>query len=450
MGDESLSIQIRLVIFVGLLAVAGGNSPVYAARVVRGDDPVPDGGARTLYLLPILDGQPSPERALDVVERLGRGGPYLKVGFSGVFRYMAEVDPATDDTIVTRRLEQIVAAARAASVPFLVHLNGGRWSGGGPLVERLMSNPDLMAWDQLDRPWSYRKDGEYFFSLGAYNETWRFYKRRNLQAAAAWLADFLRGPDGSRLIGVSTDSEVLINTHQWSDYNPLVLQEYVHWLSGDAIYGPRGRWDGQGLGLSLRAVNERYGTPFSRWKDVQPPRERRDDAYWSDWVRFRNLLVDHNVQEQVDWIREAGIPQERIFTHQSPALNVEVFGDSLEAAQVDGGNPGITAYAEQAGDAGLFQQVRALGARWGIFEYNPLTDDEARSLSDLEAARAAGASVVCPYHWDDLGGPNEVGFTIRGSAFERALRAFVRHNWHRPLDTVAGGGTSSPSGRGWG
>ncbi|MCC7106350.1 MAG: beta-galactosidase [Chloroflexi bacterium] len=372
----------------------------------------------------------------DVQQRLGRGGPYLRVGFSGVFRYMAEVDPADDDRIVPRRLEEIVAAARAANAPFLVHLNGGRWAGGGPLVERLMANPDLMAWDHLGQPWSYRKDGEYHFSLGAHNDTWRAYKQRNLQAAAQWLADFARGPDGQLLVGVSTDSEVLINTHEWSDYNPLVLEEYVQWLSSDALYGPNGRWAGQGLGLGLKGLNERYGTSFPRWKDVQPPREKSDTPYWTDWQRFRRLLVDHNVQEQVDWIREAGIPGDRVFSHQSPELNVEVFADALDAAQVDSGSTGITTYGEQTGNRDLFERVRAYGARWGIFEYNPLTNDSTAALAALDLARGEGASVICPYHWDDLGGPNEVGYTIRGTPFETALRRFVRAYWSEPAPTV--------------
>ena len=70
-----------------------------------------------------------------------------------------------------------------------------------------MSDPTVMAWDHDDKPWSYPKDGEYHFSLGAYNELYRKYKRRNLEAAARWLAAFKASPDGHLLVGVSTDSE---------------------------------------------------------------------------------------------------------------------------------------------------------------------------------------------------------------------------------------------------
>ena len=66
-----------------------------------------------------------------------------------------------------------------------------------------------------------------------------------------------------------------------------------------------------------------------------------------------------------------------------------------------------------------------LGAPWGIFEYNPRTEDEAAALAALRTTREYGASILCPYHWDDFGGENEVGYTIRGTAFERALRRFV-------------------------
>lgn len=389
----------------------------------------------TLYVLPILDGTVTEARARDVVERLGSGGASIRVGFSGVYRYMAEVEPPDErdeDTSVhfmprMEGLERIANVARAANVPFLVHLNGGRWAGGGHLVDRLMSDPSVMAWDHQDRPWSYPKDGEYHFSLGAYNELVRVYKRRNLQLAARWLARFAAGPDGHLLVGVSTDSEVLINTHPWYDYNPIVLEEFVHWLQAGEIYDPEkgGRWAGQGLGLSLKALNERWGTRFPRWRDVKPPREPSDSPAWTDWLRFRALLVDHNVQEQVDWIREAGLTTVPVFAHQSPALERDISADVLEAAQVDGGGTGITTYGENAGNAALFAQVRAFGAPWGILEYNPRTEDEVAALAALETARAHGVAILCPYHWDDHGGANEVGYTIRGTPFERALQRFV-------------------------
>jgi hypothetical protein len=391
-----------------------------------------------LYLLPILDGTVSEARVRDVLDRLGGGSGSVVVGFSGVYRYMAEVDDPiseeedTDVDFAPRMagLERIANVARATNVPFLVHLNGGRWAGGGPLIDRLMSDPRIMAWDQRDRPWSYPKDGEYHFSLGAYNELVRKYKRRNLQAAARWLASFAAGPDGKLLVGVSTDSEVLINTHPWYDYNPLVLEECVDWLQSAGIYDPatRGRWAGQGLGLSLRALNERWGTSFARWKDVRPPREPSDSPAWKDWLRFRALLVDHNVQDQVDWIREAGLTGVPVFAHQSPALAPELSADVLDAAQVDGGGTGITAYGENAGNAQLFAKVRAYGATWGIFEYNPRTEDEAVARAGLQTARQYGVAIICPYHWDDQGGENEIGYTIRDMPFERALRQFVEES----------------------
>ena len=103
---------------------------------------------------------------------------------------MADVNPQRDFEIVTTRLDEIAAAARATRAPFLVHLNGGRWAGGGPLMEHLGRDLNIMAWDQLDRPWRYLVDGEYHFSLSLHNESYRRYKERNLQAAARWLAAF--------------------------------------------------------------------------------------------------------------------------------------------------------------------------------------------------------------------------------------------------------------------
>jgi hypothetical protein len=405
-----------------------------AITLVLPDAP-PVQAQQMLYILPILDGTVDERRVRDVVDRLGNGGGGVKVGFSGVYRYMAEVAPPDDrdeDTDIhflpkMEGLERIANVARATSIPFLVHLNGGRWAGGGHLVDRLMGDPRVMAWDHDDRPWSYPKDGEYHFSLGAYNELVRKYKRRNLEAAARWLANFKAGPDGHLLVGVSTDSEVLINTHPWYDYNPIVVEEFVHWLQSAGIYDPatKGRWADQGLNLGLRQLNERWGTSFPRWRDVKPPRQPSDSQSWKDWLRFRALLVDHNVQEQVDWIRGAGLTGVPVFAHQSPALEPDLSADLLDAAQVDGGGTGITTYGENAGKAELFAKVRAYGAPWGIFEYNPRTEDEETALAALNTAREYGVMILCPYHWDDEGGENEVGYTIRGTAFERALKRFV-------------------------
>jgi hypothetical protein len=393
------------------------------------------GTSGPLYILPILDGTVDERRARDVVERLGAGSGNVKVGFSGVYRYMAETEPPDDRDedfnihFMPRMegLERIANVAKAANVPFLVHLNGGRWAGHGPLVDRLIGDPAVMTWDSKDVPWSYPKDGEHFFSLSANNELVRKYKKRNLQMAARWLADFAAGPDGKLLVGVSTDSEVLIQTHPGYDYNPMVLEELVDWLQSSGVYDPqKGRWAGQGLGLGIKQLNERWGTTYTRWRDVKAPREPSDSAAWRDWARFREILVDHNVQEQVDWIREAGLTTVPVFAHQSPGLDVANAADILDAAQVDGGGTGITTYGENAGNAALFAKVKAYGAPWGIFEYNPRTEDENVALTALQTARANGAMILCPYHWDDMGGENESGYTIRGTAFERALQRFVQ------------------------
>jgi hypothetical protein len=412
--------------------------PLLAALLVLSLLPTsaPQAHAQTpLYILPILDGTVTEARVRDVVERLGSGSGNVKVGFSGVYRYLAEVEPPDDrdeDTDVhflpkMEGLERIANVARATNTPFLIHLNGGRWAGGGHLVERLMSDPTVMAWDNKDVPWSYPKDGEYHFSLGHENELYRKYKRRNLQLAAKWLATFKAGPDGHLLVGVSTDSETLINTHPGYDYNPAVLEEFGEWLQSAGQYDPekKGRWAGQGLGLNLSALNRRWGTSHARWRDVATPREPSDSPAWKDWLRFRALLVDHHVQEQVDWIREAGLTTAPVFAHQSPALDPDVAADVLDAAQVDGGGTGITTYGENAGSAPLFARVKAYGAPWGIFEYNPRTEDENAALAALRTVREHGAAIVCPYHWDNQGGENEVGYTIRNTAFERALRRFV-------------------------
>ena len=395
--------------------------------------PPPD-EQRTMYLLPILDGQPTTaDRVRGLLSRLGRGGPYLRVGFSGVFRYLADVDPNRDFQIVTTRLEEIAATARQTRTPFLVHLNGGRWAGGGPLLEQLALDRRALVWNYQDHAWTKLVDGEWFFSLSTYNEPYRSYKERNLRAAAAWLAGFAAGPDGDLLVGVSTDSEVLINVHPGYDYNPAVAREFRDWLAGEGEYRPRGRWAADGQRLTLKELNARLGTNFPDWERVGPPREAGRDPLWTPWLEFRRMLVDHDVQQQVDWIRESGLPADRIFTHQTPELSPDIFGDSLETAQVRGGNVGITLYPPASQDAELLARVQALGRFWGTMEYNANGSDVGSNAAALELLRSFAPRIVCPYHWDQLGGVNEANSTIVDTPFEIALRDLVRRYRVEPL-----------------
>ena len=151
----------------------------------------------------------------------------------------------------------------------------------------------------------------------------RNYKKRNLQLAARWLADFAAGPTGILLVGVSTDSEVLINTHPGYDYNPIVLEEFVALARvGRRLRpGQRRSLGRPGPGPRHPGAQQRWGTSYARWRDVKPPREPSDSAAWKDWLRFRALLVEHNVQEQVDWIREAGLTSVPVFPTRRPALD---------------------------------------------------------------------------------------------------------------------------------
>ena len=123
----------------------------------------------------------------------------------------------------------------------------------------------------------------------------------------------------------------------------------------------------------------------------------------------------------------------QVYSHQGPALNPEVFGDTLAAAQVSGGGLGITLYGKQATDPGLLAQLRALSRDWGVFEYHPDADDVAGNLAALDLLRSFSPRIVCPYHWDDLGGANEVGYTIRGTPLAEALRSFVTVYGNQPL-----------------
>src|SRR5205823_183485 len=135
------------------------------------------------------------------------------------------------------------------------------------------------------------------------------------------------------------------------------------------------------------------------------------------WRTFSRRMIAHHNQDMADWIAASGIPRGQIFAHQTPVVNPEFFGDTLDTAVLhdpDGTalTGGITAFGTNARRYDLFQELLGRGVRsWGLFEYNPtqlsLSDPAAYqdAMTSLLGIAFSDVSLIAPYKWpndDDL------------------------------------------------
>ena len=73
---------------------------------------------------------------------------------------------------------------------------------------------------------------------------------------------------------------------------------------------------------------------------------------------------------------EAGVPRDRIFSHQIPGesndpLRFSRGASAVWTADTPRGSIGITTYDGASRDANEFQKLVARNPNWGIFEYHP-------------------------------------------------------------------------------
>lgn len=386
---------------------------------------------RTFYMMPICDnlgGSYSAGVAMvnDLKARLG-DGTYGHTGYSDVVRYMSETTGVDSDyQFSDSHLQWSFQVAIDTNTRFIIMLNGGQWASPSPLMQYLMSDPNRCMWNHANVPYPYGTDGDLNLTMGKYAATYRYYKERNLKQCVQKIVDFLNGPHGHLLVGVTTDSELSMSSHAYHDYNPLVIQEFRDWERGAGAYSGAPRYE------NIQAFNSAFGKSFASWDQVDPPRYNDGSAYWREWTDFRCLMVDNIVQDMVNWIHEAGMPADKIFSHQMP--NViwnqpahDIVCSPLTTAQVTNGHLGITAYVSVAADAQIFAECKQLDSNWGIFEYNPISSDYNTNIHSLEQTRKHCVHILTPYHWANAG-----SFTVKGSVFETAIKDFISQRKEEP------------------
>ncbi len=402
-------------------------------------------------------------------------------------------------------LGRTLAWSRERKLPVLLTLNGGVWADAACDVpqwdvnDKLEQDPANCQWNEknqvmpddglkhlpgsMDSPELGRS-----LTFNVYAREVRHYKKRNLQQAAAAIAAFARAhPD--LLVGINLDPDVYLNPFwsetQWYDYNPGTLRQFREWLAGSGPYAgkpapgvPDLRAWRRAQPLTLSEVGRLAGTTFTSWTDVEPPRSfprTGTRPFWRDpWVRewevFRRHLVALHYEELAQWLVEAGIARDRIWTSQglmaphgeaapfalslaSPVKNFDSGGMTVEGAKPRHGHLGTILYGASAANdipmengRSLFATLAAIDPRWAVVEFNtadlrqpevqPTYAAGYRSFRDLWNY---GARFVSPMAWNgsngvNAGKPGYVTFTAwRNTPLEEAAKDFLLARAELPL-----------------
>jgi hypothetical protein len=326
-------------------------------------------------------------------------------------------------------LGEVLAHAKAKSLPVLLTLNGGIWADAACDVPEWDVN-DRLEQDKANCQWNDKDEAMAddairglpgslaspqlgrSLTFNVYASEVRRYKKRNLQQAARHVVAFMK-EHPHLLVGVTLDPDAYLNPFfngaQWYDYNPGTLRQFRHWLAGTGPYAGQATAGVPDLSefrrarpLTLADASTLAGRAFGTWDEVDPPRTFRlgpPAPFWQDpWVRewevFRRHLVQLHYDELARWLAEAGIPRDRIWTAQgfvaphrgmmplavavdSPVRNFDSGGVSIEGAKPRAGHLGAILYGASAlndvpmdGDRSLLATFANVDPGFAVVEFN--------------------------------------------------------------------------------
>jgi hypothetical protein len=438
------------------------------------------------------------------------GGGCVEVGIRGRVEYLRTTlgregdyrfDPAFPERLrnrdghemTTESLRELLSTALSLKAPLLVTLDGGVWADSKfsapdlDIVDRLEQDDMAVQWNQDGRaepddalsklPGSVESPQlARMMSLNRYNRKFLEYKKRNLRAAVEEIVQFTRRHPEIH-VAVSLDPDQYINPWfyltQWYDYNPNTLAQYREWLFHLGPYANGGSLAGtrREPGLTLREAN-RMGR--ASWKDiaqVEPPRGPIDygDPWQQLWTQFKRHLVAQHYQDLADWIVEAGLPADRIYTGQT-FIQADVAtgitdratgwtdqaGVSIAGAKPANGHIGAILYGPASRDQGrprsgpsLIDNIRRVDPDWGVPEFHPATiafperlPSHGDSYATLLALINGGARFLSPM-WGSLARDQMIHPSsfraydaMEGTAFEYQLVWWMREMQGRPVGSL--------------
>lgn len=396
------------------------------------------------YVLFIFGYAPPYEKAerlfLELKSRFVVSGDIALIGASCSVRTMADVKGAEEDyRFDGKSLEGFLEAAEETNMPVFIISSGIQWSevvyNKSPLIKMLESDLDnCMLFNdgkrvprRLQPPADIPVIGKIIGKSGLgdrngvvylsmHSPQVLKYQERNLREMADIVADFnKKNPD--LLIGVSVENEVdfpgtWIRKDRFADYGFYAVRAFRNYVEK--------RFDG-----NWKRFCEEFPGPSSKCTDfraLEPPRVYKEgDEFWEDlWQSFRVDSVINRVKASVDILRSAGIPSNKIYTHQS-VEDAYKRASPLETADIDGSQIGVACW--RTGNSELFARVNELAKskqkKWALLTFNPLSDYQG-CCQELEFALANNVHIINAYNW----WPHFLGYGVRGMPFEKALKDF--------------------------
>ena len=358
----------------------------------------------------------------------------IKIGFSVDMPYLNFVQGSTFDFNSTY-LKQELDASVSSDRPIMVHLNGHRFTyepNFMRLINNLSSNPKALMYTQDGTPISMlsawddpqQRVGSDLWSLNIFNSQYRSYKKKNIQQAGMIIASFAKNhPD--LFAGVSLDSEISFCPAGFStvynfDFNPDTIVQYRMWLAGvtgdykatPQYSNPYIKGSLKGRNLRLTDINRLYGTNFTSWQSVSPPKSKPNSiepqdgtntAQWADWLSFKSSMINEMLGTTTQWLADVGVPQAKIYSHQpldfdnKPSASYAFCGLSMDSPKLNAGSYGVTAYGDLPQETALMSAVHKISPSWGIVEWNPLDSSATTVAEKLSSALIKNdAKVVCP------------------------------------------------------
>jgi hypothetical protein len=332
-------------------------------------------------------------------------------------------------------LNESLSLAKRLQAPLMLTLDGGVWADavfplpGWDVVDELENEVSAVQWNQQGKAEADDAikglSGSYaepqlarMMSLNVYNEAFRRYKKRNLQAAVKTILQRM-AEHPSASVRISLDPDNTINPWfkdtQWYDYNPSTLRQFREWLTHTGAYASSGVLKGLGANpaLNLVEINHLAKKQWAQLSEVDAPRGALDaaDPWYQQWVVFKRHLVAQHVADLTAWAVEAGFPLKDLVSSlgvndNSIALQLDdpIRGWSDQAgisvagavgSQTHKATIGLLAYGRPLGNgtplvAGgrLFEQIAKHSPGWGLAEFNPASLDLPHQLPSYGEAKA--------------------------------------------------------------
>lgn len=438
-------------------------------------------------------------------------GPCVEIGLRGRVEYLRTTfgkqadyrfDPDFPDalrlreegSITSTALNELLGLAARLDAPLLVTLDGGPWADArfaAPDIDVV----DVLEQDELAVQWNQWGKAEpddahgglagsydapqlaRMMNLSPYNEAFRRYKQRNLQAAVRTIVEADDVAAG-RFVAVNLDPDEYINPWfyqaQWYDYSPQSLRQFREWLTHTGPYADGGALAGRGHvpALGLDAINRLAGQHWRSLEQVDPPRGKPDyaDPWHQLWTAFKRHQVAQHYGDLARWVAEAGLDPARIYTSQTfiqADVSVDVqdrangwtdeAGVSIAGARPAYGHLGAILYGPASRNEGrprsgesLFHNIRATDPDWAVVELHPATIEFPEMLPSHADAYATisrtlnfGARFLSPMWGSDVADRFVYPQRFRSydafnaSSFEYQLLWWLRYRREMPVGSLS-------------